>query len=733
MKPIMSTVFRELETAKNSISELEILVSQLSQAPSLPSLEDVDSTGNLEPYGVEAVEVLASIYPLIKVSRTQIVQDFYFHLEKIGQNRLELLSTQELASLYAAQAIYLENMSKPGLSQIEHKEMSLHAGRRHDLVSLPINVLIEAYQVYRESLIKFIPQLNERAYISVRSLLERRLSNDLAWQMQGYLEGLEQRWQIQNKIENSLSNIINQEDLVKCFFNQLCALPGVDGLSLASFVSKDKIVCETYQGLVLHCDPRRNENDASQYVWLNKAWGEQVPVWVNSIYCDIQYPDLKQKAEQLGLRSFGVIPLKSGDNLDYILIIYSKSPGFFLAQHKQYFFEGVAKELGNHIKDLEHRFYAPLSKLSGMKKQLYRTLLKSGQLEMFFQPIIEPLSGEVHKVEALARLKTKTGFAAPAEFLSSLNEKDLILLFEFGLAQGFNMLNTVNNSGKTDIGLSINFPTEAFNHPEVVASVQSIVDAHQANTQKVTLEILETKVLDENNALKMIHQFKSMGFRISMDDLGTGESSMLRMKTLPLDEVKIDQAFIRPLVHNLEQLEYIDALIRLASNLEVGCVVEGVENNSVLDVIWTLGDVYIQGYGIAKPMPLELLCSWLKNRKAADSEALVPLVYQPKTLSGWYARHFKRARVILDAIPNNIDLIDLKTTSDYCLCPLTDELIQKGMESSPIFETHKAFHGKVAEIEQAIQKKQLKSLKGLKKDLFGLVHKMREQVSQSLF
>jgi len=657
-----------------------------------------------DPYSTFSATQLLEIQLPLKQKRKAIAHHFYNNLDEESSTLLSLLTPEELTHLREMQSQYLTSLLSPRLSYNQHKEQATKAGERHDMVSLPPDILINAYHVYRQAIYSLIPELEGATHLV--SIIEHRLQNDMAWQLMGYTRLVQRRSEFLEDLIGGLQKANNRDDMLEKLLTALREVDGIEGVSIGAFVSEKKLICEKASGLVLHgsectLDAKPMDlNAMTQPLW--RAWRDEKSVWVNSISQEIQDDCVQQDAQNLGLRSYAVLPIKTNqDAPELLLILYSHWPGFFLDLGKQFFFEGVAREFGTNLLRIEQDYQAHFAELTLDERQHYRHLLEEGQLEMVFQPIVDPITNEVVKVESLARLLDGDTVVPPYKFLGAFGSKQLLSLFELGLNKACQAYVELEKQG-ISINISINLPTEAFEYKQVMFRIYATVHQYGVPPERIALEILETGALKEDAAIQAINTLKNKGFTISLDDVGSGESSMMRMKQLPIDEIKIDQGFVRPMLQKMDHLDYVHTLVRLADRLNLDCVVEGVENEDIMDMIRTIGGANLQGYGIAKPMPLSELIPWIQARQATNklNEENLRKGYLPQTLCGWYARHLNRARILLECFPNNIDLIDFRIASHHKNCPMTEALAEIGLSGTAIEEVHEMFHDTIAEMEK---------------------------------
>ncbi len=602
------------------------------------------------------------------------------------------------------------------------------------MVSLPPEELATAFEVYRDAIYLHVPELKQAP--EAMRIIEHRLNQDMAWQLMGAMQMVEARNHHLNAFSEQIISYHNQDDLLTFVLDNLRELPGITGASLAAFTRRHHFYCEKTAGITLHGhECIINPDEPFQNTPMQKAWMEERPVWINSVLLEEADTCLQDNAQQLGIRSYAIIPIPGASGApERLLIVYSNWPGFFLSDDKRFFFEGIGRSLGVQLQQI-NRSLTHFTSISVSKRQHYRALLEQGQVEMVYQPIINPRTGKVIKLEALARLKEADGsLISPGIFLPALGTAQLLTLFDLGLKQACETVKRLHDKGFKDLGVSLNLPTEAFHSPQVLLQIPAIVRACHLDPGHISLEILESGMLDGKDAIDAIQMLRRHGFRIAMDDMGTGESSMARMKTLPLDEIKIDQSFVRPLLDRLDHLDYVDTLMRLAENMDLYCVVEGVENEAIIDMICTLGEAYLQGYGIAPPMPRSQLTDWLQNWAGQTSEPTQPISetsgYQPQTLYGWYARHLKRARVIMDAIPNNIDLLDFDIAAHWQNCPMDTNLLEMGLKGHPIDQAHRAFHDQIHRLQQQVLRNdKADDILTAKRALSKTMHALREEIA----
>ncbi|MBN3763039.1 EAL domain-containing protein [Burkholderia sp. Ac-20365] len=239
-------------------------------------------------------------------------------------------------------------------------------------------------------------------------------------------------------------------------------------------------------------------------------------------------------------------------------------------------------------------------------------MLRGGALCMHYQPLLDLRACRVTKVEALARLRDGDVLFAPRQFLHALNSDDHFELYVRGLAQVLAQRNAWRRVG-IDMIVSVNLPPAALGDSRYFEATRDAFAEFGCKAGELVLEILESGALPAGVETDgQIARYKRLGVALAQDDLGTGHSSLSRLRELPFDYVKIDRS-IADLQNDdaADVLPFIHHLTRLGQALGKAVVVEGVEDTGLLDALRIFGVDFAQGYGIARPMPGEHLPEWI--------------------------------------------------------------------------------------------------------------------------
>ncbi len=241
--------------------------------------------------------------------------------------------------------------------------------------------------------------------------------------------------------------------------------------------------------------------------------------------------------------------------------------------------------------------------------------IESNDLFLCYQPKLDLSSGHIKGAEALLRWRHPEKGMIPAGRLIEVAE-------ETGLIS--NVTQWVINTALREcadyrrrglnVGISINFSAHNLREREFVALVGQAVRLWEVPTDQIIIELTETAVMDDQpHAKDALQELKDIGVRLSMDDFGSGYSSMARLRDLSLDELKIDMSFVRNMLKAPVHERMVQSMINLAHGLDLSVVAEGVEDAVTMERLRAMGCDTIQGYLIGKPAPLAEFIELVKS------------------------------------------------------------------------------------------------------------------------
>lgn len=242
--------------------------------------------------------------------------------------------------------------------------------------------------------------------------------------------------------------------------------------------------------------------------------------------------------------------------------------------------------------------------------------MASGQLWNAYQPKLDLKSGEIIGVEALVRwLHPKRGPIGPDSFIPVIEGAGRIRdLTAHVLEQGLEDALAWSESGH-EIGVAVNVSATLLADHEFIETVGSILQGHKLPNGRVTIEVTESAAMDSpERAIAALESWRSLGVNISIDDYGTGQSSLNYLQKLPATELKIDKSFVQSIVTDNRNAIMVRSTIALAHELGMKTVAEGIEDKSCLDLLGEMGCDTGQGYYIGKPMSAHDLAVFLTDR-----------------------------------------------------------------------------------------------------------------------
>ena len=245
-----------------------------------------------------------------------------------------------------------------------------------------------------------------------------------------------------------------------------------------------------------------------------------------------------------------------------------------------------------------------------------RRALERKEFVLHYQPLVETATRRLIGVEALVRwARPEDGLVPPGQFIPLAEETGLIVplgawVLEQACAQ---FTGWIRKQMDIDI-LAVNLSPVQFRHPDLVKMVADILARTGMPAKRLELEITESAMMDVVETESKLKALKEIGVRLSIDDFGTGFSSLAYLKRFPLDKLKIDQSFVRDIPAQRADLEIVSAVIQLARTLHLDVLAEGVETETQLDALRALDCEFAQGYLFSRPVAAEDLYPLLQKK-----------------------------------------------------------------------------------------------------------------------
>ncbi|WBC12535.1 bifunctional diguanylate cyclase/phosphodiesterase [Micromonospora sp. WMMA1998] len=252
-----------------------------------------------------------------------------------------------------------------------------------------------------------------------------------------------------------------------------------------------------------------------------------------------------------------------------------------------------------------------------------RRALDEGELEVYFQPKVTLRDRRLVGVECLARWEHPAhGTVAPDDFVSVAEHTgQLGRLTEFVLRESLRRSRDWSH-GDQPLSVSVNLAARTLTDQHFPALVRDLLAEYGVPPQRLTLEITEAGVLDgTERPIPTLRSLRDLGVRLSVDDFGTGNSSLAQLRRLPVHEVKVDRSFVQGMATDPSDLAIVNAVVTLSQQFGLTVVAEGVESELTLELLQDIGCEIGQGFLFSRPLPYERLETWFGAQ--VDPETVV--------------------------------------------------------------------------------------------------------------
>ncbi|MEK6276682.1 MAG: EAL domain-containing protein [Actinomycetota bacterium] len=278
-----------------------------------------------------------------------------------------------------------------------------------------------------------------------------------------------------------------------------------------------------------------------------------------------------------------------------------------------------------------------------------RKAMRRRELVLHYQPEVNVGTGDVRLVEALVRWRhPRKGVIGPDDFVPQVERSRLVHRFNaYVLEEAVRQAAVWRRNGLT-LRVAVNISPACLG-PGLVLTVRRLLDQHALPAHLLELEITECGAqdleADFERSVETLSRFHELGVKISLDDFGTGQSSLGRLVALPVDTLKIDRSFVIPMIEDELSAEVVRTAIFLAHTAGLRVVAEGVETERHMQLLRQLGADFAQGYGISRPMPAGDLVAWL-DRRATGAAQLDDLARESqRAAEGRLPRPTRKSRV----------------------------------------------------------------------------------------
>ena len=241
-----------------------------------------------------------------------------------------------------------------------------------------------------------------------------------------------------------------------------------------------------------------------------------------------------------------------------------------------------------------------------------RIALDRGELELFYQPKVHAPSGQITGAEALLRWNHPVrGLVSPALFVPVAEKFGLInAIGDWAIDEACKQIRQWRDGGLR-MRVAVNLSVQQLRQPNLHERVEQALQTHGVNPQLLTCEITESMAMENTEVTKQLFdRLAAIGVHISIDDFGSGYSSLAYLRQLPTEELKIDRSFVLDLETSSDARAVVDAVVKLGQALGLKVVAEGVETEAQYLILRQLGCDELQGYYFAKPMASTMLYLW---------------------------------------------------------------------------------------------------------------------------
>ncbi|WP_432823637.1 GGDEF/EAL domain-containing response regulator [Trichloromonas sp.] len=250
-----------------------------------------------------------------------------------------------------------------------------------------------------------------------------------------------------------------------------------------------------------------------------------------------------------------------------------------------------------------------------------RQALETNQFELYYQPKVDTASGVIKGVEALIRWNSPEGMIYPDAFIPLAEETGLIIhIGRWVLTRACRQLRLWQEAG-APISMSVNLSARQFSDPEYMELLKRLILESGVDTSFLTLELTESLLLDDiDKKIRLLHDLKSLGVKLSIDDFGTGFSSLNYLRRLPVDELKIDRSFVMEIDGSDDSRAIVAIVVFLAQSLGLSTVAAGVEKIEELEFLQKLGCEQYQGFYFSRAVTADKLTEMLISPVRGSSQ-----------------------------------------------------------------------------------------------------------------
>ena len=266
------------------------------------------------------------------------------------------------------------------------------------------------------------------------------------------------------------------------------------------------------------------------------------------------------------------------------------------------------------VRSFSEAMKSRISSRNTLSHQVHQAL-ENGEIRAFFQPQVSTGTGSISGFEALARWHhPERGLIPPAEFLPALAQAGLMdRLGHLMLTEALGALVHWDSTAHRIPQVSVNFSTDELSDPGLLDRVTSALAQHGVGPERLVIEVLETVVASraDDIVIRNLAALADMGCGLDLDDFGTGHASITSIRRFSIARIKIDRSFVTRIDEDPEQQKMVSAILTMAERLGLDTLAEGVETVEEQEMLLKLGCGHVQGFALARPMPLAETGAWI--------------------------------------------------------------------------------------------------------------------------
>ena len=272
----------------------------------------------------------------------------------------------------------------------------------------------------------------------------------------------------------------------------------------------------------------------------------------------------------------------------------------------------IARDAIHNTYESGFKYFDEKMQVNAEKKQYilshFNRAMDENWIQVYYQPIIRATNGRVCEEEALARwIDPKRGLLPPDSFIPYLEEANLIYKLDlYVIEQTLNKIKKLEEANLFLVPQSLNLSRNDFNACDIVEEIRKLVDAKKIPHDLISIEITESIIGSDFEFIQaQIDRFRALGFKVWLDDFGSGYSSLDMLQSMRVDLIKFDMRFMQQFSNGTKNRIILTELVKMAEGLGIDTICEGVERKEQVEFLREIGCAKLQGYYYTKPLPMD--------------------------------------------------------------------------------------------------------------------------------